>query len=318
MKTLYPELEPFQTFFLETGSRHAVYVEQSGNPDGIPVIFLHGGPCSGTKPDHRRFFNPEAYRIILFDQRGCGRSLPFGELENNGTQDLIDDMERIRRHLNIEKWLLFGGSWGGALALLYAQQHSDKVLGMIIRGVFLARQQDLDWFAKIGACLIYPEQWQRLLASLPDESSDNPVQGIWEGLWSEDEPTQGRVAKAWADWGGQVALGGAFQSEEEAESIGEMIKQVRMEIHYARNRYFIEENQILTHCAGLQKIPTIIIHGRNDLVCPIEAGMRLHQALPDAEYIILPHAGHIAQGDEMIDALVSSADKMAVRLATEF
>ena len=156
MKTLYPEISPFHTFFLETGSKHSVYVEQSGIPEGIPVLFLHGGPCSGTKPDHRRFFNPEHYHIILFDKRGCGLSLPFGELENNTTQDLIDDMERIRQHLSIEQWMLFGGSWGAALALLYAQQHQDKVLGMIIRAVFLARLQDLEWFAKVGANLIYP------------------------------------------------------------------------------------------------------------------------------------------------------------------
>ncbi|WP_262964460.1 prolyl aminopeptidase [Methylobacter psychrophilus] len=315
MKTLYPEISPYYTFFLETGSQHAVYVEQSGNPDGIPVIFLHGGPCSGTKPDHRRFFNPEYYQIILFDQRGCGLSLPFGELENNTTQDLIDDMERIRQHLRIDQWLVFGGSWGAALALLYAQQHQDRVVGMIIRAVFLVRQQDFDWFSKEGVNRIYPEQWQRLLESIPEQGREDLVQELCAALWGEDEVAQRRVAKEWMAWGGQVALGNDYKPGSQSDHVTDkMVKQVQMELHYARHNYFIKENQILENCAILTNIPTIIIHGRQDLVCPIEAGMKLHQALPQAEYIILPNAGHIAQGLEMIDALVAATDKFAKEL----
>ncbi len=319
MKTLYPELSPFHTFFLETSTQHAVYVEQSGNPDGIPVIFLHGGPCSGTKPDHRRFFNPEQYHIILFDQRGCGLSLPFGELENNTTQALIDDMERLRQHIGVKQWLLFGGSWGAALALLYAQQQPDKVLAMILRAAFLARQQDLDWFAKLGVNLIYPEQWQRLLDSVPAQSREDLVQGLSEALWGEDEVATRRVAKEWMAWGGQVALGNAYSAERVNDHVTEkMVKQVGMELHYAKNRYFVTENQILENCATLTAIPTIIIHGRQDLVCPIEAGMRLHQALPAAQYTILPNAGHIAQGEEMIDALVTATDHFAAKFSSTF
>ena len=316
MKTLYSEITPYHTFFLETGNKHSVYVEQSGNPDGFPVIFLHGGPCSGTKPDHRRFFNPEHYRIILFDQRGCGLSLPFGELENNTTQDLIDDMERIRQHLAIDQWLVFGGSWGAALGLLYAQQHPEKITGMIIRAVFLARQQDLDWFAKDGASRIYPEQWQRLVESIPKHRREDLVQGLCDALWGEDEVATRRVAKEWMAWGGQVALANDYQSGSQGDHVTEkMVKQVGMELHYARHQYFIKENQILENCTALYGIPTIIIHGRQDLVCPIEAGMKLHQALPHAEYVVLPNAGHIAQGLEMIDALVSATDKFAEKLA---
>ena len=313
MRTLYPEIQPFHSFFLDTGSQHQVYVEQSGNPDGIPVIFLHGGPCSGTKPSQRQFFNPEIYHIILFDQRGCGLSQPFGELAGNTTQDLCADMERIREHLKIQKWLVFGGSWGGALSLLYAQQHTDKVLGLIVRAVFLVRQKDLDWFARDGAGRIYPEQWHRLVASIPNANHDNLINDCYEALWDKDEVTQRRVAKEWLAWGAQVALGNDYQASDEHTS-EKMIKQARMELHYAKHHYFIAENQILDNCHRLADIPTIIIHGRMDLVCPIEAGLRLHQAMPHAEYIILPNAGHIAQGADMTDALVCAADRFAERM----
>ena len=312
MKTLYPEIKPYHSFFLETDSKHTVYVEQSGNPNGIPVIFLHGGPCSGTKPGHRCFFNPALYRIILFDQRGCGLSLPFGELEKNTTQDLIDDMERIRNQLAIAKWLIFGGSWGGALALLYAQQHHDKVTGLIIRAVFLARQQDLDWFSKNGAGKIFPEQWQQLIESIPAQSRHNPMQGLCDVLWGEDEIEKKRVAKEWVDWGGQVSLGNAYQPSPKDDSATEkLVKQVRMELHYAKHCYFIEENQILDNCINLSEIQTLIIHGRHDFVCPIEASYSLYKVLPNAEYIVLPNAGHVAQGKEMIHALVSATDRFA-------
>ncbi|NOQ36920.1 MAG: prolyl aminopeptidase [Methylococcaceae bacterium] len=312
MKPLYPEISPYNTFFLESNSQHAVYIEESGIVEGIPVIFLHGGPCSGTKPDHRRFFNPEKYRIILMDQRGCGLSTPYGELENNTTQDLIDDMELIREQLGIEQWLLFGGSWGGTLALLYAQQHTEKVSALIIRGIFLARQKDLDWFIKDGAGRIYPECWQNLVASIEEDNSDNLVADLWKALWSENELTQRRAAKAWAAWGSQVSLGTDYQKIAEVEHASEkMLKQVRMEIHYAKNNYFIDENQILDQCDKLADIPTIIIHGRNDLVCPMDSAMALHQALPEAQYIVLANSGHIAQGEEMVDALIAATNNMA-------
>ncbi|MCK5121304.1 MAG: prolyl aminopeptidase [Methylococcales bacterium] len=311
MKSLYPQIEPFHRFFLQTDGSHSVYVEQSGNPQGIPVIFLHGGPCSGTKPDHRRFFNPQKYHIILMDQRGCGQSLPFGEIENNTTQDLIDDMERIRQQLNIKQWLLFGGSWGSALTLLYAQQHKAAVLGMVIRGVFLARQMDLDWFAKDGAGRIYPETWQQLQASVYVSEKAELVKDLYDAVFGDDELTKRRAAKAWINWGGQVALMQDYQAPNKPTHVTEkMVQQVQMEMHYAQNKYFIAENQILDHSKDLQDIPTVIVHGRCDLVCPIEAGLSLSKALPNAEFIVLPNAGHIASGEEMIDALVDAADNM--------
>jgi proline iminopeptidase len=315
MRTLYPEITPYHTFFLETGSKHSVCVELSGNPNGIPVIFLHGGPCSGTKPDHRRFFNPSHYQIILFDQRGCGQSLPFGELENNTTQDLIEDMERIRAHLAINKWLVFGGSWGGTLGLLYAQQHWDKVLGIIIRGVFLARRQDIDWFVVMGANRIYPEQWQCLIECVPTQDRTNLVQSLWNAINSDDPVVKSRVAREWHAWNGQLAMGRAYQPQNQDEPVSEkMVKQARMEIHYAVNKYFIEENQVLNNCNLLGNIPATIIHGRFDLVCPLESGLSLYQSLPKAGFTVLPNAGHVAQHEEMIDALVTATDHFATLL----
>jgi proline iminopeptidase len=316
MKSLYPEIEPYNTFFLKTGSQHEVYVEECGNKNGIPVVFLHGGPCSGTKPDHRRFFNPEKFRIILFDQRACGLSKPFGELEDNTTQHLCADMERIRQQLKIRQWLLFGGSWGAALALLYAQQFPEWVSGMIIRGVFLARQQDMDWFIGNGVGRIYPEQWQRLVESVPVQQRNNLIHALHDTILGEDEISKRRVAKEWAAWGGQVALGNDFESLAHGSHVTEkMVKQARMELHYAWHHYFIGENQILENCGLLADIPTVLIHGRKDLVCPMESAIKLHQALPHADYIVLPEAGHVAQGQDMIDALLSATDQFADRLA---
>jgi proline iminopeptidase len=314
MNTLYPEITPFHSFFLTTTSNHRVYVEQSGNPAGIPVIFLHGGPCSGTKPDHRRFFNPERYQIILMDQRGCGLSTPFGELQHNTTQDLIADMEQIRQQLGIQQWLLFGGSWGGTLALLYAQQYPQTVSAMILRGVFLARQADMDWFLypDNGVSRIYPQRWQALQVCLAD-SVENVLTRLCERVFGDNRALAEQAAQQWQAWGGQVALGNDFQYSEQPVSERDLL-QVQMELHYAKQRYFINENQILENCGILQTIPTIIIHGQQDLTCPLEAGWRLHQALPQAEYVVLPNSGHIAKGDEMIDALVTATDKMALIL----
>ena len=312
MKPLYPEISPYHRFFLKTDSQHTIYIEESGSVNGIPVIFLHGGPCSGTKPNHRRFFNPEKYRIILMDQRGCGLSLPYGELENNSTQDLINDMELLRLQLKIKKWLLFGGSWGGTLALLYAQQYRKNVSAMIIRGVFLARKKDLDWFINGTAGNIYPECWQNLVASLPKNKGKNLLENLCSALASENELLQRRAAKAWMHWGAQVSLGDLYEKGGEIEHVTEkMLQQVRMELHYAKNNYFIEENQVLKQCQQLTSIPTIIIHGRYDLVCPMESGMSLHNALPEAQYHILPNSGHIAKGNEMIDALIAATNNMA-------
>lgn len=307
MNTLFPEIEPFNHFFLKTDSLHSVYVEQCGNPNGVPVVFLHGGPCSGCKPDHRRFFDPNFYHIILLDQRGCGRSAPFGECENNTLFDLIADLERIREFLRLEKWLLFGGSWGATLSLAYAQKHTEQVLGLILRGSFLARLQDMHWFlGKQGVSLIYPEMWQYVVESIPyGERTEDLLADLCRVLWGKNELAVRRVVKAWQIWGGQIALGNLFELSDEHITERD-IKQTKMELHYAKHSYFLAENELLEHCEKLLHLPITIIHGRNDLVCPIEAGYKLHQALPQSQFVVLPNSGHIAQGEEMIDALVSS------------
>ncbi len=316
MKPLYPQLEPYSSFALEVDNMHRIYVEQCGNPEGLPVIYLHGGPASGCKPDHRCFFNPDIYRIILFDQRGCGRSKPFGELKNNTTQHLIEDLENIRQHLEIKQWVLYGGSWGATLALLYAQQYRHAVSAMILRGIFLARENDLSWFAGNGANWIYPEMWETFMSSINyNGHATDAMQVFFDCLWGEDKQRQLNAALGWSIWGAQVALGNEFDLSTLPESADSaMLEQVRIEAHYAKARYFLSENQILNNCKKIQDIPTIIIHGRRDLVCPLEAAWSLHKQLPKADYTCLPNTGHIAKGDEMIDALIRATDTMATQL----
>ncbi|MEE9413289.1 MAG: prolyl aminopeptidase [Methylococcales bacterium] len=316
MKPLYPPLEPFSSFTLEVDGVHRIYVEQCGNPEGLPVIYLHGGPASGCKPDHRCFFNPDIYRIILFDQRGCGRSEPFGELQNNTTQHLLEDMESIREHLRIQQWVLFGGSWGATLALLYTQQYRAAVSAMILRGTFLARESDLSWFAGNGANWIYPEMWEVFMSTINhNRHATDAMQVFFDCLWGDDQQLQLNAALGWSIWGAQVALGNEFDLSTFPESADTaMLKQVRIEAHYAKADYFLSENQILKHCAGLQEIPAIIIHGRQDFVCPLESAWKLHKQLPKSHYICLPNTGHIAKGDEMIDALIQATDTLATQL----
>ena len=311
MKVLYPQISPFKTFHLEVTPGRSIYVEQSGNASGIPVLFLHGGPCSGTRPSHRQFFNPDFFHIILFDQRGCGQSKPFGEIQGNTTADLIADMEAIREYLSIDTWVLFGGSWGAALALLYAQQFKERVEALVLRGVFLARRQDMDWFIKAGANKIYPELFEDLVAALPSHRADARVETLYKTVFGTDHKAAIKAAKAWEAWGSQLALGGEYSANDEGGDEEKLVAQVKMELYYAQNNYFIAENQILNLCGTLTDIPAVIIHGRKDLVCPLEAGWSLAQALPEADFKVLPAAGHIAQGEAMVDALVTAMDGLA-------
>ena len=308
-KTLYPAIEPFAKQWFKTSDGHEVYVEQVGNPEGVPVIFLHGGPGSSCKDHHRCFFNPEKYHVILMDQRGAGRSRPLAELANNTTAHLIADMEMIRQDLGIKQWLLFGGSWGATLALLYAQAHTDKVQGLIIRGTFLARQSDADWFLKDGVNRIYPEAWARFISVIPQGERDDLVAAYHHRLVSNDPCVRQEAGREWDMWGGAVVLGDEFNADELSGDVPETaIAQASIETHYAKNHYFIHENQILENALCLANTPLTIIHGRLDYMCPIESSFSLKRALPHANFIDLAHSNHLAHGDEMVDSLVSAAD----------
>ncbi|QFY44153.1 prolyl aminopeptidase [Candidatus Methylospira mobilis] len=316
MKSLYPPIQPYQTYRLDVGDGHVLYVEESGNRKGLPVVYLHGGPGSGCKPFHHRFFNPERYRTILLDQRGSGRSTPSGGTVNNTTQHLIGDLEAVRLYLKIKRWVLFAGSWGSTLALLYAQQYPKRVAGMLLRGSFLARQRDLDWYIRDGANRFYPEQWDELLRVVASPEPDL-ISALHGFLYGQDEVAAHRAAKAWLAWGAQLALGATYDPGEiDARADAGYMPQTYIELHYAMNKYFIEENQILQQCHKIpKKLPVILIHGRHDVVCPPEASYLLKQRLPAAELLVLPNSGHLPMGDEMLDALVSASDRLAQRLA---
>lgn len=315
MPVFYPEIEPAHTHYL-TRDGHCLHIEESGNLSGFPALFLHGGPGAGCKPDHRRFFDPAIYRIILVDQRGAGLSTPKGGTEHNTTADLLDDLEAIREFLEINSWLVMGGSWGATLALLYAQAHPQRVAGMILRGTFLARQADLEWFAGTGGVRrIYPEAWEALMHALPASGRDDPLVALYGLLTGADELAQFRAARAWESWGGQVVLGDLFDiGQLEAHAPLKVVHQARIELHYAIHRYFIGEDAVLAGCGRIRHIPVTIIHGRRDLVCPVESAWALHQQLPVSILQVLPDAGHIAAGESMVGAVVAATDAMAVTL----
>ncbi len=317
MRTLYPEIEPYQTHefdreMLSDGRRHRLYVEECGNPDGIPVIFLHGGPGSGCRPQHRRYFNPDKYRIVLFDQRGCGRSTPTGELENNSTDYLVADMEYIREALGISQWLLFGGSWGATLALCYAREYPQQVISMILRGTFLGRAQDVDWvYAEGGASRLFPESWQQLVADLPASEKARPLQTYFDKLTDEDEAVQLAAAQTLNAWEGTIVMLRDHEFEPDLTQAPGPLAHSRIQLHYARNHCFIDDRPILDSVAVIQNIPTIVIHGRYDLVCPLQQSWELKQVWTQIDLRIVPLAGHAAGEPGLIDALVTATDEMA-------
>ena len=311
MKILYPEIEPFESGYLKTHSSHQIYYEQVGNPHGQAVIFLHGGPGSGCNENHRRYFNPEKYRIILFDQRGSNRSKPNGEVENNSTQDILNDIESIRKILKINKWTLFGGSWGATLALLYAEQYPRQVTGIILRGTFLARQCDFDWFAKTGVNKIFPDYWQEFLTLFDDAEKQNLLDALFHRIFSDNQQIRQESAKAWALWSGRVVTHGFVKDYMlDTKDVNKLVIDARVEMHYARNKYFISENQIIDNISQLPEVPTTIIHGRKDLTCLPESSWLVHRARPDSKLVIVPDAGHLAGEPAMVDALVTATDEM--------
>ena len=311
MKSLFPEIEEFASHQLETGDGHTIYMEQAGNPEGIPAIFLHGGPGSGCNPNHRRYFNPDKYHIIIFDQRGCNRSTPQGCIKNNTTPDLIQDIENIREYLKIDQWLVFGGSWGATLGLLYAEAHPQHVTGMILRGTFLARQSDLDWFAKAGASRVFPDHWEQFIREIPLDERHDLVAAYHQRLTDKDDVIKEKFARSWSDWATRLVTWNLTEQKNETEDIRTTVNQVSIETHYAYHRYFIKENQILDDISKIPNVPITLIHGRKDLTCTLESSWSLHHALPQSEMIIVPDAGHLAGEPAMVDALVNATERMA-------
>jgi len=324
MIPLYPEIEPYATHNIEmeplaNGLHHQVYVEECGNPDGIPIIFLHGGPGSGCRPQHRCYFNPDIYRIILFDQRGCGRSKPHGELENNTTSYLISDMETIRQQLSIDNWVIFGGSWGATLGLCYAQQYPNKVLAMILRGIFLGRQQDIDWvYSQGGASKLFPDAWQNLVKHLQLSDQTHPLQAYYQQLTHSDEIHQMAAAKTLQAWESTIVTLRDHEYQHDHSQESGPLAHSRIQLHFALNECFISESAILDNIDAIRDIPTIMIHGRYDIVCPIQQTWELHNAWPETELNIIPMAGHAAGEPALVDALITATRKIAKQLQTHF
>lgn len=314
MHTMYPEIEPYRTHRIAVDNRHTLYVEECGNPTGLPVIFLHGGPGAGLSPYHRRFFDPARYRIVLFDQRGAGRSTPFADLTDNTTWHLVADIETIREQLGIERWVVFGGSWGSTLALAYAQTHPERVLGLVLRGIFLCRPAEIRWYYEEGgASWILPEKWQRFAAAIPLEERGRMLDAYWRRLTSEDEAVRLQAAQAWGAWeGGGITLEESPETEASFAAPEVALSLARIEAHYFRHNAFLQPDQLLHDTSKLRRIPSVIVHGRYDLICPVKNACDLAAAWPEAELRIVL-AGHAATEPAIVDALVQATDQLADR-----
>ena len=309
-KELYAPIEPFDQGYLDVDSGHQIYFEQVGNPDGKPAIFVHGGPGGGGDRDARRFFDPSGYRIIVFDQRGAGRSRPHASLENNTTWHLVDDMERLRRHLGIERWLVFGGSWGSTLSLVYAQTHPEVVSELVLRGIFLLRTKELQWFYQHGTSELFPEQWQRFLEPIPDDERHDLLAAYHRRLVADDVEVRLQAARAWSVW--EAATSSLFPSPEREADFAAAefaLAFARIEAHYFVNHgFFADENQLLEGVLRIRQIPGVIVQGRYDVVCPPTTAWDLAERWPEADLRIVQDAGHSAYEPGNTHELVSATD----------
>jgi proline iminopeptidase len=311
-RTLYPDLAPYRTGRLRVSEVHDLYFEESGNPRGKPVVFFHGGPGGGTEPKHRRFFDPSHYRIVLFDQRGSGQSTPHASLVDNTTWHLVDDAEKLREHLGIAKWQVFGGSWGSTLAIAYAQEHPDRVTELVLRGIFLLRKQEIDWFYQRGASAIFPDAWEEYEAAIPEGERGDLVSAYHRRLTSDDAHVRAAAAKAWSVWEGRTSYL-YVNAETVARYGGDAFAQAfaRIECHYFVNAGFWGDREPLRpeRVARLRRIPGVIVQGRYDVVCPMETAWALHRAWPEAQMRIVDDAGHSALEPGTIHELVSATDR---------
>lgn len=317
MLVLFPEIKPYKRHQIRVSDVHELYLDESGDPDGIPLLFVHGGPGGACDSSSRRFYDPQIFRIITFDQRGCGRSTPHGSLEENTTQDLISDIEMIRQHLAIDKWILFGGSWGSTLSLLYAQAYPERVSALILRGIFLCRQCDMDWLYKDGANRIFPDHWEDFIKPIPASDRGDLLGAYYSRLTGEDELARMAAAKSWSAWEGNCS-----KLRPSAEALARFTKPhnaialSRIETHYFVNKGFVEENQILKNIGAIKDIPGRIVHGRYDIVCPLNNALALHDQWTNSELHIVRDAGHSASEPATVDALIRASQDIAKELVS--
>jgi len=312
MRTLYPPIEPFTSGHLDTGDGHRVYWERAGTPGAKPAIFLHGGPGGGCAPDHRRLFDPARYDVLLFDQRGCGRSTPHADLNANTTWHLVADIERLRTMMGVEKWLVFGGSWGSTLALAYAQAHADRVSELVLRGIFTVRKREIDWYYQEGASRIYPDKWERFLAPIAQSERGDLLHAYRRILTGEDHTAQIAAAKAWSVWEGETIrllpdpdLSATHEADDFALAFA------RIENHYFVHGGWLEDDQLIRDAGKLRDTPGVIVQGRYDMACPAETAWALHRAWPRARFEMIEGAGHAYNEPGILDALIRATDGFA-------
>ena len=311
MLDLYPPIEPRASGHLRVSDIHEVYWEESGAPDGTPVVFVHGGPGAGTSPEQRRFFDPSAYRIVLFDQRGSGRSRPHASLDENTTWDLVADMERIREHLGIDSWVVFGGSWGSTLGLAYAETHPDRARALVLRGIFLLRPLELGWYYQQGASLVYPDEWEGFVAPIPEEERGDFMAAYHRRLTGDDREERRRAARAWSHWEAATSwlvpepeTASSFDTDDFADAFA------RIENHYFVNGgFFRHPDQLLDDVDRIRHIPAVIVQGRYDMCCPVVTAWALHRRWPEADFHIVPDAGHAAMEPGTRSLLVAATDR---------
>lgn len=313
LRTLYDPIEPFDTGRLKVSPIHELYYEQVGNPTGKPAVFLHGGPGGGIVSDYRRYFDPEIYRVVLFDQRGSGKSTPHASLEENTTWHLVSDIEQLREHLGIHTWQVFGGSWGSTLALAYAERHPDRVAQVVLRGIFLCRPKEIQWFYQEGASAIFPDVWEEYLKIIPETERADMVTAYYRRLTSENDSVRLEAARAWSIWEGSTSK--LFFDPSMIEKFADpefALAFARIECHYfMNNAFFNSDNYLIENVEKIRHIPSVIVQGRYDVVCPLMSAWDLHRAWPEAQLHIIPDAGHSISEPGIIDALVEATDNFA-------
>jgi proline iminopeptidase len=319
MLPLYPEIKPYARHMLDVDDVHSLYIDESGTPSGIPVLFVHAGPGSGCEFNSRCFFNPEKYRIILFDQRGSGRSKPHSDLTNNTTGDLVADIEKIRQFLQIDKWVLFGGGFGAMLSLVYAETYSTHVLGMVLRGIFLGRKADIDWIYQDGANRFFPDHWEDFETPIPVAERSDYLAAYHRRINGADELARMGAAKAWSRWEADCSsLEPNPRLVKHLTDPHRAMARSRIGLHYFTNNCFLTDNQILNNIGSISDVPGIIVHGRYDMLCPVKSAHELHAAWPISQVYLVREAGHSATEPALIDALVRATRDMALRFESDF